>query len=493
MALTTSATRALLAAAVSALGMSAGSATGQSNDELNGSFQFNFYTPGARSLGVGRAFAARADDATAAYANPAQLLWFHKPEFTGELRNASYDSLYVNGGRVRGAPSTKGIDVHSEPQYGRSARQTTGLNFFSLSYPLRKAAFALYRHELANFRTGIDRSQGVFFSLTRDAKGDGRVNPVQADLVLRIENLGLSVGYPISCNLWAGLGLSRYSFRLDSVWEGFDQASSENPDLVSYGAADFSPERSRGTRLSSGDDTDVALIAGLSWQTCPNVLARPAQEPDRRWSVGLAFRKGPHFRFRSRSWSRARQADGSFFPASPCGQFAQPRAVPCGTLDPTAGGRGTFRVPDIWSLGVTFRPRTRTAASAHPVFNTDPWIFSFEYDRVQYSQMRPSLNVLAIAQQDAVTLDEFSVSDADELHVGLERQVSVPSRGAPRTLSLRTGAWFDPDHQLRYSDEPPLNVVIVASEPRPTNDAVRLAARFPGGEDQWHWTVGVGF
>ena len=45
----------------------------QTNSEINAGIQFNFSNPGARSLGFGGAFIGLADDATAAYTNPAGL------------------------------------------------------------------------------------------------------------------------------------------------------------------------------------------------------------------------------------------------------------------------------------------------------------------------------------------------------------------------------------------------------------------------------------
>ncbi len=42
--------------------------------------QFSFSDPGARSMGLGGAFVALADDATAAFANPAGLVQLLRPE-----------------------------------------------------------------------------------------------------------------------------------------------------------------------------------------------------------------------------------------------------------------------------------------------------------------------------------------------------------------------------------------------------------------------------
>ena len=54
----------------------------QSNQEINAGVQFSFAPPGARSMALGGAFLGLADDATAAYANPAGLT-------TGTWRSAT--------------------------------------------------------------------------------------------------------------------------------------------------------------------------------------------------------------------------------------------------------------------------------------------------------------------------------------------------------------------------------------------------------------------
>ena len=81
--------------------------------------QFSFSNPGARSMGFGGAFVALADDATAAFANPAGLVQVIESEFTLELRRWNYSTPYVEGGRIEGDPS-----VQTDPALPREeARQ----------------------------------------------------------------------------------------------------------------------------------------------------------------------------------------------------------------------------------------------------------------------------------------------------------------------------------------------------------------------------------
>ena len=85
-----------------------------------------FKNPGARSIGLGGAFAAIADDATAAFANPAGLVQILRTEISIELRfTASMEDSALDPGH----------DI-------------SGLGFFSFVFPTKRWAFALYSHQM---------------------------------------------------------------------------------------------------------------------------------------------------------------------------------------------------------------------------------------------------------------------------------------------------------------------------------------------------------
>jgi hypothetical protein len=94
-----------------------------------------FTNPGARSIALGGAFAAIADDATAAFANPAGLVQILRPELSVELR-----------GTAAVADSDTPYDV---------ANSVSGLGFFSFVYPAESWAVALYSHQLASLGLSI--------------------------------------------------------------------------------------------------------------------------------------------------------------------------------------------------------------------------------------------------------------------------------------------------------------------------------------------------
>jgi hypothetical protein len=93
-----------------------------------------FTNPGARSIGLGGAFAAIADDATAAFANPAGLVQILRPEISIELRfTASME------------------DSQFDP-----AQDISGLGFFSFVVPAQRWALALYSHQMASVAFGFE-------------------------------------------------------------------------------------------------------------------------------------------------------------------------------------------------------------------------------------------------------------------------------------------------------------------------------------------------
>ena len=81
---------ALLAAASSAFAIT--------DEEGNASLQFNFSAPGARSLAMGGAFIGLADDATAAFSNPAGLTQLASKEVSFEQRINDFSTEYVRTG-----------------------------------------------------------------------------------------------------------------------------------------------------------------------------------------------------------------------------------------------------------------------------------------------------------------------------------------------------------------------------------------------------------
>jgi hypothetical protein len=73
---------------------------------------FDFLNPGARSLALGGAFTGLADEATAAFTNPAGLVQLSRPEVSLEGRYRGLIGSFLERGRFGGGTVTGvGIDI----------------------------------------------------------------------------------------------------------------------------------------------------------------------------------------------------------------------------------------------------------------------------------------------------------------------------------------------------------------------------------------------
>ncbi len=174
-------------------------------------FQLRFANPGARSLGFGGAFAALADDATAAYANPAGLVQLVRPEISIEARITAFS---INSA-ADGTPDVSGV------------------GFSSFVYPRKRWSVAIYDTQLVEL--GNPFTGGVGFQIS------GSVN---------VRNQGLSGAYNLTENLSLGLGISTFDGAFDTTTQIF---------------AVSSPVASQILATSTAESSDLSLSAGFLW------------------------------------------------------------------------------------------------------------------------------------------------------------------------------------------------------------------------------------
>jgi len=334
--------------------LTAGTLIAQSNSEINAGIQFNFSPPGARSLALGGAFLALADDATAAYTNPAGLTNLLRPELAMEGRASQFTNTYPWGGRIGGTRTNKGVDT-VDGEIDHSDKNTTrGLSFLSLVYPGKTWAIAVYRHELANFKASIT-TQGPFFG-GKDNQGlvfERRFFPEKTTLDLKIVNYGLAVAYRFGESFSLGFGVPRFDYHQNGKLNRYDFNSTEAPNFSSSNAIQTQGDR--------GDDHAVAVNAGLLWKVSQRV------------AVGAVYRQGPRF-----------HADA----------FDQEDLTKLAVFLPT-----TLRVPDVYDAGVSIQPAKSLTVSV-------------DYDRVRYSLL--GSNTVDVFQQGST----YAISDGNEYHAG---------------------------------------------------------------------------
>jgi len=376
--------------------------------------QFSFSNPGARSMGFGGAFVAVADDATAAFVNPAGLLQLTGPEVSIEGRHWSYSTAYIAGGRIEGEPSGYGLGTTAGLRTERSEDDLSSLSFLSYVYPRKRWSLGIYRHVLANFESASE-TQGLFAGGT-DCCQTRLFLDQQGKADLEVISYGISGAYRLSDSFSLGFGLILYDsfMQLDAglyLWDDL-----ENP-LGS--PTSFLPERLVLAQTLIGDDSDLSVNGGFLWSISP------------QWRLGGKYRGGPTVQIGGRLLVG---------PALDLG-------VPPGTVI-ILDQMGDADLPDTYGLGVAYRSVDGRVTAA------------LEWDRVTYSDPLNSLEV-----------DDQEIDDADELHLGGEY---VFLQTSPM-VAIRAGVWLDPDHLTWANDKADLFTRVLLP---PGEDEIHLAIGF---------------
>lgn len=428
----------LLAALAAPLARSSGA---QTSAEINAGIQFNLSNPGARSLALGGAFIGLADDATAAYTNPAGLTNLSKPEVSIEGRYFRYTNRFLNNGHAEGQPTnppclfpgqttpvTPCTDTISGSVFKESTDTTTNLSFVSFVYPRSRWAVAIYRHELANFKAS-QRTEGAFFDVTYTDSGaqktvPARFNPTQGEIDIKIVNYGVGFAIRIAEGFSLGAGISLFDFDESSVVTRFGLGSTLQEF---YGAPNYSPANIAAIENADGDDRDVAFNGGLLWK------------PSRYVAVGAVYRQGPKFDLAAAFSDRTNASVTSH--------------------------SAVFHVPDVYGVGVAVHP-------------AELLTITLDYDHVKFSQFGD--NTLNVRGEGV----RYTADDANQFRAGLQYVFPIGSS----FLAIRGGYWRDPDHRVRA----------VGVQPSPQDNFTTARNKainrllFVSGSDVDHYTGGIG-
>ena len=254
--------------------------------------EFSFSNPGARSMGFGGAFVALADDATAAFANPAGLV-----QMTGI-----------------------GIDTEPIPIEARSSVDLTGLSYMSFVYPRRSWSVAVFRHQLISFELNQE-IQGLFAPGTVHA--DSYRGPIErGSFDLDLIKLGVAFGKRISDVLSLGLGISRFDPIVTLT--GLEYLPDEDTVQSYFAESSFRADRLVSARFARNIDSDWALAGGFLWKVSPG------------WQIGGAYREGPKLEMAAESVA------GPAHPTEPAGQHLGLGTTP-------------WAFPDVYSVGTAYR------------------------------------------------------------------------------------------------------------------------------------------
>ncbi len=273
---------------------SASSAFAITDEEGNASIQFNFSPPGARSLGMGGAFLALADDATAAFTNPAGLVQLASPEISLEVRQTNYDTQFAEAGTFATNPfNTNGL------RYGSSRTDVRNISFLSWVIPMENWSLAVYRHDFLNFETNFDSLAPTSSDSTLF------IRPFSASIDVETMVTGVSGAMKVGDNLSVGLSLNHYQFDINST--------TLRPAITAGGTTlgQFSTRQ-------FGDDGAFGFNFGARYQL------------NDQWQFGMVYRRAPEFDY-----------DAALINLNGSTAFVK---------------NSTFDAPDVFGIGATWRP-----------------------------------------------------------------------------------------------------------------------------------------
>lgn len=364
---------------------------------------FDLLAPGARSLGLGGAFAAVADDATAAEANPAGQTILTSPEVSVHVRNASYNARFYDPNALDAYAFSQYNNDYSPIGPGPSSRykdSNTKVSFLSFVYPFERFVLsAFYQNSGALQATSQIVAVESFYADTYVAA---------SGIDVEAESFGLSGAFRINDLFSIGASIKHSTLELQSFSTssvlGFRDLEFNVP-----GAGPYYDEITLGSR-SYGSGHDFTWNVGL------------LVNPNGTFSGGVVYKKGGDY-----------ELTNELFVVNLASCFN----ADCGG-DNFVGAvtrKQTVTLPDVLSVGVAWRP-------------TDTWLVSAQVDRVDYGKLpNGSPNGFLFAATTNVRADLDPLGKETIFHLGVEKTIlfDAPVMGM-KLLSVRLGGFTDPDH-----------------------------------------------
>jgi long-subunit fatty acid transport protein len=409
-------------------------------ESLSG-LQFNFGNPGARSLGMGGAFLGLADDASAAEANPAGLTILRKPEVSIEARNYQSQQVFSTSGTY--------------PDIQRTAfshySQRVDVTFMSVVYPVKNFTFGVYYHEplrnegagqvvpVRNQFTGEIKTNVPDFFLPTDGKSGPVTRQQCIDLNKKDPTKILCSGWSVLPFLSA-VDIHEKTFGFAVAWKIGKLSIGGTGRYHRFGETAFT------FRVN-----DVFNFDSISVQATNDIRKNNDKPKDihaNTFAGGFKFEATDKLSFGG-VYKKGAKFPTPTFAANSDTNFAFVKVADT-----------TFHVPDIYGVGVSFRPIPVLTINADAV-------------RVKYSNLVDKF--VSINASVRAAGNPFVAKDVTELHLGAEYFFStrIP-------FAIRAGFWREPAHSVTYNG--PLN------EP----DRVAAAILFPKDNNHNHLSIGAG-
>lgn len=359
---------------------------------LHREIPFFFGNPGARSLGMAGAFIGRADDASAAEANPAGLTVISKRELTLEFRGRKNETPFPIGGQV-----PAGSDLTLQPTRLVSSSENA-LSFASFAMPLGPVVIAAYYSVPLNYQNKATLSPGASIPVVCNTP------QTPAPCYIIVSQAGqFAIDYKSTVmGLAAGWQLGRWSFGAAAKRQSVNLNSDIGPP--SGGSAGR-------VATASGSESKVTYSGGIRWLS-----------GNENVGFGAVYKKGATYDI---------------------GNVVQAGTACSPVTASTIGCPSPFVIPDQYGIGMSLRWKNGFTLNEDIV-------------KVKYSQLLKGFVSETLCQQfgaqsasDLFCAPDqnigFGIPDATELHVGAEWIL-------PRKpVALRLGVWREPNHALQFN------------------------------------------
>ncbi len=443
------------------------------DEEIFRDFRFNFLNPSARAMGLGGAYVAEADDATAAQANPAALHYLNRMEFFIEYRETRPKAkFFAPVGEIGSlAPNSPGF-FFGQPQSLWNPKDTSDISFVSFALPFyigrHRVAVALSRQVQLDVKSEPDASHPSSTFKFGDPGWPGAwvnnrdyTEPVVERYTVKDTTVGSLDLQLVNYNLGLSYSITDFSFGVAATYSNMDLKTDVrtqvlDPLLVAINVNPRDPnapssDTAWSTQITStnGSKSAFTYSVGLHWH--PDSVFYPNGDGESPVRFGMVYRRGAKLTVDETVLTRINSN-----PGDDLANF-QARVIP-----------NTLRVPDRFAIGASYHtPRH--------------WILVADVERIKYKDLledfQPRINfVTSLADPSAQFT--YTVDDATVFHGGVEYRIY-----AGRWLhNFRAGYYNAPDNRIRFDHATNL----------PEDFQAFYRAAFPGGKSESHTTAGYG-
>jgi len=394
---------------------------------------------------MGGAFISVADDATAAQANPAGLTNLGSPQLFAEIRHTSVEPstlehTFLDPFSDPAAPDGYSISVETNPE------SITTPSFISYVHPIKWVSLGVSRQEVLNVRNQtLNRHEFLFGGVNDIRSGFGRID-------LSLVNWNFSFAAKLAEQFRIGVTVSYGMLNQESLVRN----TYEDPTGALIGDTNFAgiPFEMYSTSAESSS-SDVYFTGGFLWNITPNV------------SFGGVYRQGGEFSVDQTLVAQA--LDQRLVPGRITSRvFFNETGTLISEDREEFDFSNQFKVPDVVGIGLAVRPtgRLTIALDAVRVVWTD-----------LLEDFNSRLNILTVGWQ---TEEEaaFIVDDQTDFHFGLEY---VFGKEGKTLWAVRGGFHTEMDNRLR-ADFPDGEFGF----------GLANNSNFPAGDDEYHYSVGLG-